>query len=78
MQIARALILSHAGKKPLSDNVYLDDGCDTGRSHPTTESVNCLPSSIALPPDRARQCRRAVTFYGSRIARDKSGQFRIS
>src|SRR5215475_5722514 len=81
MQIACALILSHAGEKPLARyRVSLSDDCDAGTvASPITDSVKCLPPSVALSPrDRARQCRRAVTLYGWRIAlRSKSGRFRF-
>jgi len=49
-QIARALILSHAGKKPLARyRVTLSE-----RSRPTTESVKCVLPPVVLLPKTSR------------------------
>src|SRR5262245_20818762 len=80
VQIARALILSHAGKKPLARYRVTLTVCDTGAvstdlgGGPVSAAIR-----VALPPrDRMQKCRCALTFYGWRIAlRGKSGRFRV-
>jgi hypothetical protein len=64
----------------LRDSVSLRDGCDTGAVAPDY-GVGQLSAAIhcAATESSTRQCRRAVTLYGRRIAlRGKSGRFRVS